>query len=206
MRWVDADPFWVWHFANAFDNPDGSVTVDYVEWTYPGGFADQPTPASSSLTRAVIGPDAGITRTVLSNTEPNMEFPPRVDDRLLTREHHRIASVAKGPRDSGDLDSLWFHDLAAGTEKVWTPGAAIGEPIHIPGAERDYWGCDRHRSDRHDLAVLPAHRRRPRRTARSPPWTYRSACPRDSTGRGCRTFVTPSASSGGSSGSGWVAA
>ncbi len=60
---------------------------------------------------------------------------------MLTREHHRIASVAKGPRDSGDLDSLWFHDLVAGTEKVWTPGAAIGEPIYIPGAERDYWGA-----------------------------------------------------------------
>ncbi|KAF0969391.1 MULTISPECIES: carotenoid oxygenase family protein [Gordonia] len=140
VRWVDADPFWVWHFANAFDNPDGSVTVDYVEWTYPGGFADQPTRASSSLTRAVIRPDAGITKTVLNSTEPDMEFP-RVDDRMLTREHHRIASVAKGPRDSGDLDSLWFHDLVAGTEKVWTPGAAIGEPIYIPGAERDYWGA-----------------------------------------------------------------
>jgi len=29
VRWVDTDPFWVWHFANAFDNPDGTVTIDY---------------------------------------------------------------------------------------------------------------------------------------------------------------------------------
>ncbi|MCR5979171.1 carotenoid oxygenase [Gordonia jinghuaiqii] len=140
VRWIDTDPFWVWHFANAFDNADGSVTVDYVEWTYPGGFSDQPTPASSALTRAVVDPDAGITKTVLSDKVSNMEFP-RVDDRLLTRDHGRIASVAKGPADSDDLDSLWFHDLAAGTEQVWTPGAAIGEPIFIPGADRDYWGA-----------------------------------------------------------------
>lgn len=145
VRWLDADPFWVWHFANAFDNPDGTITVDYVEWNYPGGFADQPSPPSSSLTRAVINPEGTtatgpITRTVLSREVANMEFP-RIDDRLITRDHGRIASVARGPKDSDGLDSLWFHDLGAGTEAVWSPGAAIGEPIFIPGTERDYWGA-----------------------------------------------------------------
>lgn len=37
VQWIDTDPFWVWHFANAFDNPDGTVTVDYVEHLFPGG-------------------------------------------------------------------------------------------------------------------------------------------------------------------------
>lgn len=142
VRWVHTDPFWVWHFANAFDGdanaPD--VTVDYVEWTYPGGFADQPRPAESALTRAVIRPDGTISRTVLSDNAIDMEFP-RVDDRLLTRDHHRIASVAKGPRDRGAADSLWFHDLAADREECWSPGVAIGEPIFIPGGSRDYWGA-----------------------------------------------------------------
>ena len=140
VRWITTDPFWVWHFANAFDNPDGSVTVDYVEWSYPGGFATEPNPSSSTLNRAVVSPDGRLSRTALSRRDTNMEFP-RVDDRLLTRDHRRVATVAKGPGDVGDQDSLWFHDLVADTETCWTPGVAIGEPIFIPGAEGDFWGA-----------------------------------------------------------------
>ncbi|MGV9712991.1 carotenoid oxygenase family protein [Gordonia sp. NPDC003424] len=140
VRWVHTDPFWVWHFANAFDDPDGSVTVDYVEWTYPGGFTDQPTPATSALTRAVIDPGGRISRNTLSDNAVDMEFP-RIDDRSLTRDHRRIATVAKSPGDRGDLDSLWFYDLHAGTETVWRPGVAIGEPIYLPGGGQDYWGA-----------------------------------------------------------------
>ncbi|WP_238420672.1 carotenoid oxygenase family protein [Gordonia sp. 'Campus'] len=142
VRWVQTDPFWVWHFANAFDgpNPEDGVIVDYVEWSYPGGFADEPRPATSALTRAIIRPDGKINRNTLSDNAFNMEFP-RVDDRLLTRDHRRVATVAKGPHDTGDADSLWFYDLGAGTETFWSPGTAIGEPIYIPGADRDHWGA-----------------------------------------------------------------
>ena len=52
-----------------------------------------------------------------------------------------MATVAKGPRDTDATDSLWFHDLSAGTETFWSPGTAIGEPIYIPGIERDHWGA-----------------------------------------------------------------
>ncbi|NDK88153.1 carotenoid oxygenase family protein [Gordonia desulfuricans] len=140
VRWLTMDPIWVWHFANAFDNPDGSVTVDYVEWTYPNGFTDDPRRDTSALVRARLDPNGPVTRTTISEKAVNLEFP-RVDDRLLTRDHHRVATVAKGPGDSGDLDSLWFHDLQAGTETCWTPGVAIGEPIFIPSADGDLWGA-----------------------------------------------------------------
>uniref|UniRef100_UPI003D8D094B carotenoid oxygenase family protein n=1 Tax=Gordonia sp. B7-2 TaxID=3420932 RepID=UPI003D8D094B len=140
VRWITTEPFWVWHFANAFDRADGSVTVDYVEWTYPSGFTDQPRPAASTITRAVIHPDDRIVRTVLSDNAIDMEFP-RVDDRLLTRDHRRIASVSKGPHDSGSQDSLWFHDINADREECWSPGVAIGEPIFMPGTDHDYWGA-----------------------------------------------------------------
>ncbi|WP_072803524.1 carotenoid oxygenase family protein [Rhodococcoides yunnanense] len=140
VRWIDTEPFWVWHFANAFDNPDGTVTVDYVEHVYPGGFAHSATPNTSALTRATCNPVSGaITRTRIGERS-GLEFP-RVDDRLLTEQHDRIATVGKAESDSGDLDSLWFHDLRAGTDVAWTPGVAIGEPIYIPGAEHDYWGA-----------------------------------------------------------------
>ncbi|NDZ96693.1 carotenoid oxygenase family protein [Streptomyces sp. SID6673] len=146
IRWVDSEPMWVWHFANAFDNGaddapgDGTVTVDYVEWTYPGVFEHMPQPASSALVRAVLDPARGtIARTVLGESA-DVEFP-RVDDRLLTRSHPRVATVGKSGNDTGDRDSLWFHDLRAGTETCWSPGVAIGEPIYMPGAHHDYWGA-----------------------------------------------------------------
>ncbi|MGC4934689.1 carotenoid oxygenase family protein [Gordonia sp. DT30] len=141
VRWIDAEPFWVWHFANAFDNPDGTVTVDYVEWTRPGGFSAGPQAPSSALVRATCDPAAGrITRSTIGERAVNVEFP-RVDDRLLTRDHRWIASVGPARGDSGDSESLWFSDPATETEVCWSPGVAIGEPIYLPGDSHDYWGA-----------------------------------------------------------------
>jgi carotenoid cleavage dioxygenase len=140
VRWIQTEPFWVWHFANAFDNTDGTVTVDYVEWTYPGGFADTSTPNKSGLIRAHCDPVAGtITRTRVSG-RIDLEFP-RIDDRFLTLGHQQVATIGKSDTDTGERDSLWFHDLEKGSEVYWEPGVVIGEPIYIPGAGHDYWGA-----------------------------------------------------------------
>jgi carotenoid cleavage dioxygenase len=139
-RWIHTDTFWVWHFANAFDNADGTVTVDYVEHRYPTGLTRPTAPNKPALTRATCNPATGaITRTAISD-RTGVEFP-RIDDRLLTRKHHRVATVGKSDTDSGELNSMWFHDLTRGTEASWTPNVALGEPIYIPGSERDYWGA-----------------------------------------------------------------
>jgi carotenoid cleavage dioxygenase len=140
VRWIAAEPFWVWHFANAFDNADGTVTVDYVQWTYPSGFAESSAPNESGLIRAVINPGAGTINRSRVSERTNIEFP-RVDDRLLTRDHQRVATVGASDSERAGRDSLWFHNVAKGTEVSWTPGVAIGEPIYIPGADRDYWGA-----------------------------------------------------------------
>jgi carotenoid cleavage dioxygenase len=140
VRWITTDPFWVWHFANAFDNADGTIAVDYVQWAYPSGFAQVSEPNVSNLVRAVINPVSGaITRTPVA-TRTNVEFP-RIDDRLLTRDHHRVATVGQSDTDRDGLDSIWFHDLTRGTEVCWSPSVAIGEPIFIPGDHHDYWGA-----------------------------------------------------------------
>lgn len=140
VRWIDTDTFWVWHFANAFDNPDGTVTVDYVEHLYPMGFAQTSVPNHSTLMRALCSPSTGsITRTQISE-RTGIEFP-RVDDRLLTRDHRRIATVGRADEDHDVLESLWFHDVHTGRDDVWTPGVALGEPIYIPGEQHDYWGA-----------------------------------------------------------------
>lgn len=141
IRWIDCEPMWVWHFANAFDTPQSTtVTVDYVQWNYPGGFADIAQPASSEMVRAVLDPDRGtIDRTTIGGA-PDVEFP-RVDDRLLTRSHTRIATVEAGDGDRRGRDSLWFLDVQSGSETRWSPGVALGEPIYMPGSEHDYWGA-----------------------------------------------------------------
>lgn len=140
VKWIRTDAFWVWHFANAFDNADGTVTVDYVEWTYPSGFAQASAASTSALMRATCNPAHGtITRTTISD-RADIEFP-RVDDRLLTRDHRRVATVGASETDQGGQDSLWFHDLGAGTEACWSPGVSLGEPIYLPGEHHDYWGA-----------------------------------------------------------------
>lgn len=140
VRSVTAESFWVWHFANAFDNEDGSVTVDYVEWTYPDGFADTSEPARSALIRSTVNPQRGtLDRRAISDRAHDMEFP-RIDDRVLTGDHRIVASVAAGPDDVGAAMSLWFHDPVVGHEAHWSPGVAVGEPIFLPGNKNDYWG------------------------------------------------------------------
>jgi carotenoid cleavage dioxygenase-like enzyme len=140
VQWIDIEPFWVWHFANAFDSPDGTVTIDYVEHSYPGGFAQVTTPNRSVLARATCNPVTGAIRRTQLGDSTGLEFP-RVDDRLLTKQHNWISTVGKSGSDTGDLDSLWFHNLATDTDIAWSPGVAIGEPIYIPGTRHDYWGA-----------------------------------------------------------------
>ncbi|MFC8529708.1 carotenoid oxygenase family protein [Nocardia sp. NPDC057227] len=136
VRWSRTDPFWVWHFANAHDDEQGRVVVDYVRWSYPGGLAEVAEEQRGGIERAVIDPESGaVQRTVLSDRF--VEFP-RIDDRLISRPHGTIATVSSGP----GRNALVFLDPERDTEKVWNAGdLAVGEPVFLPGAEHDYWGA-----------------------------------------------------------------
>ncbi|MCW4356056.1 carotenoid oxygenase family protein [Hoyosella sp. YIM 151337] len=156
VRWCDTDAFWVWHFANAFDTPDGRVTVDYAEWSFPSGFTGQEEPARGRMARAVINPETGaFDRTVVSDRD--VEFP-RIDDRRLAGEHRHAAAVGDSGGRDGVFDSLLFFDMAQGRETSWNAGAlSVGEPIYMPGSENDYWGMIG--TDRNDMTswfvILP---------------------------------------------------
>ncbi|MGN2640070.1 carotenoid oxygenase family protein [Nocardia takedensis] len=148
VRWAETDTFWVWHFANAYDEADGTVVVDYVQWAYPSGLAKVATPQRGALVRAVIDPrDGGITRTDLA-VHP-VEFP-RVDDRELTGRHSVIATAgSSGP--GAAKDALLFLDSVTGRETWWNAGdLAVGEPIFLPGERAGYWGTLA--TDRTDLS------------------------------------------------------
>lgn len=138
VRWAETDAFWVWHFANAYDEADGTVVVDYVQWAYPGGLADVDTPQRGGLVRAVLDPRTGdVDRTELAMRP--VEFP-RIDDRDLTAPHTTIATAGISGTDR-TRDALMFLDPRRGTEICWKAGPfAVGEPVFMPGEQHAYWG------------------------------------------------------------------
>jgi carotenoid cleavage dioxygenase-like enzyme len=129
-RWIESDPFWVWHLANAYEDGSG-IVVDY-----PGfntlAFLDPHTPVVGSYTRAVLDPDAGtMERTVLHDVVS--EFP-RIDDRRLGRRHRYVtvgaSSGAAGT--AGEHDVLCRVDVETGAWESFDTGAVIGEVVFAP--------------------------------------------------------------------------
>lgn len=136
-RWHDGDPFWVWHFANAFDTKDG-VELQAVTWTYLGG----------GLTPGLAPPKAAYEQITLSTrsseikrtpiVQRTMEFP-RVDDRLIGARHHQVAVGAKGENDSlptGSFDGVLAINTETGNDSFYqSDGMALGEPCFVPSPQ-----------------------------------------------------------------------
>lgn len=136
IRWVTADAFWCWHYANAWQDSGEIVTV-FPWWSHLSfGVPDAP-PATGHVARARIDPAAGSLRLEVLEERPT-EFP-RVDDRRIGRP---TRYVMVSHRDSpmlpvGAYDVLLRFDLARGTTAVHRfPGRAIGEAVFAPKAGR----------------------------------------------------------------------
>ncbi|MFF9154671.1 carotenoid oxygenase family protein [Streptomyces sp. NPDC014846] len=173
VRWADDEAFWMWHTVNAYDDADGRVVLDYIQWPALslGGPPVQERAdggAHSGLTRAVVDPAAGtVHRTRLDDAR--VEFP-RIDDRLLARAHRRLAVAADSGRTAGllpgEYDALRWYDVGGTgtTTEVWAAGdLSVGEPVFAPvpcshRGDRGYWLT--FATDRTDgtsrLLVLPA--------------------------------------------------
>jgi carotenoid cleavage dioxygenase-like enzyme len=130
--WIETDAFWVWHFANAYE--DGTkIVMDFPGWNVPG-FLAPGTPARGAYTRAVLDPDAGtIERTELHDGAS--EFP-RIDDRRLGRKHRyvTIGAASAKPLTAGEHDLLCRIDLQTGEWVSADTGAVIGEVAFAPRA------------------------------------------------------------------------
>ncbi|MFF0777772.1 carotenoid oxygenase family protein [Streptomyces sp. NPDC003720] len=155
VGWADDEAFWLWHTVNAYEDPDdGRVILDYVQWPAltlgPGPPDGRPRESGHhGLTRAVIDPAAGtVARTRLDDARVEL---PRIDDRLLTGPHQRLAVAADSGRVGGllpgEYDALRRYDIR-GTgvaAQSWNAGAlSVGEPVFAPvpgtrGGERGYW-------------------------------------------------------------------
>lgn len=153
VRWIDVDPCYVFHVANACDNPDGTINLDAVRyspgamvrmWHGLGGHADLSTAQAqtpSGLHRWVLDPVRGTARERVLGEE-SVEFP-TINESLTGLAHRYVYSVV----DSlvADTGGVLKYDLASGAvqrhqlEQTWRPGEAVFVPAPDATGEDEGW-------------------------------------------------------------------
>jgi carotenoid cleavage dioxygenase len=124
--WCDIDPCYVFHACNAYDNPDGTVTLDVC--AHPTVFTDDargPESTSIPFERWTIDPVARHVSRAVVDPDPQ-EFP-RFNEEL-TGQPYRFGYTLALPRTGNDHAHpnearLFKHDLATGTRQVHDFGA-----------------------------------------------------------------------------------
>ncbi len=131
-RWFDAEAFWVWHLANAFEDGD-EVVVDFPQWSALGLGLQGDAPITGRFVRAALHLSSG-TVSLTEIDETPSEFP-RIDDRRIGRSY-RYAVVAAQSSEvgltSGEHDVLVRHDLVRGRSEHIETDVAIGEVVFVP--------------------------------------------------------------------------
>jgi carotenoid cleavage dioxygenase-like enzyme len=147
MIWIDLDPCFVFHTANAYDLPDGRVVLDVI--AYDQMFSDDnegPDTNPRGFERWTIDP---IARTVAQRmVDDAPQELPRIDERR-TGHPYRFAYAMGLPDEIGETlvgeAPLLKHDLEAGSRQshVFGPGRIAGEFMFVPRgpdtAEDDGW-------------------------------------------------------------------
>lgn len=164
VRWVEIEPCYVFHVANAFEEADGTIVID-VAWyneLWRGG------PSATAFDRAVlrrwrIAPDATKAQEEMLDDRA-IEFP-RINDNLAGARHDIVYSVETGTDlASQRYTGLRKYDLKSGNSTVHDFKVGLpSEFVHVAGegatGEDDGWLIgfvyDRAR-DASDLMILDA--------------------------------------------------
>ncbi|MGZ4710624.1 MAG: carotenoid oxygenase family protein [Acidimicrobiales bacterium] len=164
VRWIETEPFWVWHFANAFERVSDAgateIVVDFTRWSRPG-FGAGP-PITGAISRAVIDAGAG-TVEIEDLSDESAEFS-RIDDRLIGRPHrHFVATTKTGDLPVGEQNTLVRVDTATGSLERWVSGPSVFDEVIFvpaPGGEPEQGYYVTFRTDRttltSDFVVLDA--------------------------------------------------
>ena len=132
--WLHGDPFFAWHFANAYE--DGAdIVADLCWWSAPGLGLVAATDVRGSFARARLRPAAGTFEISHLEDRP-CEFP-RIDDRLTGRCHRHVTVARKSGRrdlDVGEFDRLVRYDLERGTSVSHDVDGVLGEVVFAPRA------------------------------------------------------------------------
>ncbi len=142
IRWYEGEPFWVWHFANAFDSDDG-VELQAVTWSNLGGGLAPGLPTPRAAYESIRLPSGGTQLSRTAIVERAMEFP-RIDDRLIGSQHAQAAVGARGTLDdlpTGSFDGVLTVDTITGDGTFYqSDGLALGEPCFVPSPSGDRGG------------------------------------------------------------------
>ena len=134
LRWVEIDPCYVYHVANAFETPSGEIVID-VAW-YAEHWRGGPSPAlfdSARMKRWRITPGASKAKEEFLD-DRTVEFP-RIDDRQTGREHRYIYAVAtENDLAEGAYHALIQYDVAASRSVVRDFGSGIPSEFSIAAA------------------------------------------------------------------------
>ncbi|MDQ0315709.1 carotenoid oxygenase family protein [Amorphus orientalis] len=132
---LEAEPFFVYHFANGFER-GGSIVIDYVrhpEFSL-GPDGDDGAP---HLHRLVLDPATHRVRDI-PLADFSTEFP-RVNDRLEARATRFVyvprltGSLTRGPHPSATFNTIVKVDTESGTALAHDLGEKVaGEPVFIP--------------------------------------------------------------------------
>ena len=144
--WIDVDPCYVFHVANAFDLPDGRVVLDAVVYeTMFEGRLDGPEGKSRGLERWTIDP---VARTVDRRTidATPQEFP-RPDERRFGQSYRYVYTLGVPEQDEQFVGATYLlkHDLETGERQIHEfgtdrfPGEFVFVPAHDGAAEDQGW-------------------------------------------------------------------
>jgi carotenoid cleavage dioxygenase len=145
--WCAVESAYAFHVANAFDQPDGTVTLDLC--VYERMFdknATGPDALSRGLERWTVDPAR---RTVAVRTlDPSPQEFPRFDERRFGQPYRYLWSMALPTRPEDQFvgaTALYRHDLETGGRQVhdFGPGRHPGEFVFVPAstesAEGEGW-------------------------------------------------------------------
>jgi carotenoid cleavage dioxygenase len=134
VRWIETDPFWVYHFANGFDDGD-DIVVDLCRF---GSFALSSTgDQTGAAARVRLDVGAG-TVTVDPWDDQITEFP-RIDDRMHTQAHRFFNYSSKSPGlGMGHFNVLNRVDTTTGAITSFDCGTKVfDEVVFAPAQDGD---------------------------------------------------------------------
>jgi carotenoid cleavage dioxygenase len=137
--WIEVDPFWVFHFANAHDDGDAVVVHGCRSERLNTTFGDEVLdgPVHPLLHRWRIDPVAGTVEDEALGDRP-VDFP-RIDERFtgLDAPVAYLGRTRHWDGDEAEFDGVVRHDLRTGAEITTTygPDTVSGEPVFAADAE-----------------------------------------------------------------------
>jgi carotenoid cleavage dioxygenase len=111
LRWVEVEPCYVYHVANAFETADGTIALDVAR--YESAWRADGKRTSARLRRWRIPPGASKADEAQLDDQ-KIEFP-RIDDRYTGRPHTVVYALANNrDLESGSFGGLLRYDLKSG--------------------------------------------------------------------------------------------